>query len=96
MHDSVYEMAGDPRIAKALRLGLERIADGPDGPLKEMAEGVLAGNLDLREAASSEVYGEALGVAAGRFWTGYEQVGEDERTELIRRAESRLDELLES
>ena len=52
MHDSAYDLAGgDARKAKLLRVSLQKLADGPDGALKEMAEGVLRGELDLREAA---------------------------------------------
>jgi hypothetical protein len=47
MHDSVYDIAGDdPRLAKLLRSSLQKLADGPDGPLREMAEGVLNEAID--------------------------------------------------
>ena len=95
MHDSVYEMAGDPRVAKAVRLLLTELGDGPDGPLKEMAEGILAGNLDPREAAGSAAYGDELGTAFGSFWTRYQQLGPDERAELVEATERELDDLLD-
>jgi hypothetical protein len=96
MHDSVYEIAGDdPRIAKVLRASLTTLADGPDGPLREMAEGVLSGGLDLRRAAMSDVYGDELGSAFGAFWSEYETMDEAQRTELVGNAEQQLDALLD-
>jgi hypothetical protein len=96
MHDSVYEIAGnDPRIAKALRASLTKLADGPDGPLREMAEGVLGGGLDLRQAAMSDVYGHELGSAFGAFWSTYETMDKTQRAELADSAEQQLDALLD-
>lgn len=96
MHDSAYEIAGhDPRIAKVLRLSLTKLAQGPEGPLKEMAEGVLDGHVDLRQAAMSDAYGDELGSAMQRFETHYEALDPDERTELVDNAERQLDEVLD-
>jgi hypothetical protein len=96
MHQSAYDVAGDdPRMAKLLRASLTKLANGPDGPLKEMADGVLSGQLDLREAAMSDAYGEELGVAFGRFQTYFDALDEEERQELVGQAEERLDELLD-
>jgi hypothetical protein len=96
MHDSVYEIAGDdPRVAKALRAGLTKLADGPAGPLREMAEGVLDGGLDLRRAAMSDVYGAELGTAFGAFWSHYETLDEEQRAELTGNAERQLDAMLD-
>ncbi|NJC69098.1 hypothetical protein HC031_05080 [Planosporangium thailandense] len=96
MHDSVYEVASDdPRLAKLLRASLTKLATGPEGPLREMAEGVLSGHLDLRRAAMSDAYGDALGSAFGRFWSHYEQLDQQERDELVRRTEDQLDALLD-
>lgn len=68
MHDSVYEIAGDdPRIAKLLRARLSRLAEGPAGPLQEMAESVLSGHQDLRLAAESDAYGSELGHASAEW-----------------------------
>ncbi|GAA1805623.1 hypothetical protein HC028_03390 [Planosporangium flavigriseum] len=96
MHDSVYELVGDdPRLAKLLRASLSKLADGPEGPLREMAEGVLSGHVDLRQAAMSDAYGDELGAAFGRFWSHYEQLDQRERDELVRQAGQQLDELLD-
>jgi hypothetical protein len=96
MHDSVYEMAGDdPRLAKLLRASLTKLAAGPDGLLKELAEGVLSGHVDLRQAAMSDTYGDELGSAFGRFWSHYEQLDQQERDELVQQTAEQLDELLD-
>lgn len=96
MHDSVYDLAGsDPRKAKLLRASLQQLADGPDGVLKEMAEGVLRGEVDLRQAAMSDAYGPELGAAFDRFSTYYTELDQDERDQLVATAERQLDELLD-
>lgn len=96
MHDSVYDIAGDdPRIAKFLRSSLTALARGDDPILREMAEGVLAGQVDLREAAASEAYGEALGRSFERFQDHYDQLDDDEREQLVARAGRQLDDLLD-
>ena len=92
MHDSAYDLAGgDPRKAKLLRVSLQKLADGPDGVLKEMAEGVLRGELDLREAAMSDVYGPALGAAFDQFSTYYTELDQEERDQLVATTERQLD-----
>jgi hypothetical protein len=96
MHDSVYEIAGDdPRKAKLLRASLEKLADGPDDLLKEMARGVLGGDLDLREAATSQVYGDQLGVAFDKFSAYYTDLDQHERDQLVATAGRQLNELLD-
>ncbi|GAB7036562.1 MULTISPECIES: hypothetical protein [Catenuloplanes] len=94
MHDSAYELAGDRRMTKAVRLLLEKLAAGTDGTLKEMAEGVLAGNLDLREAAHSSIYGDALSAATEPALRRCAEMDEDERRALVRRTEAELEDLL--
>lgn len=96
MHDSVYDLAGDdPRIAKSLRASLTKLAEGPDGLLKEMAEGVLHGEIDLRQAALSEAYGNEIGVALDKFTVYYDTLDQDERNALAGQAEEQLDILLD-
>jgi hypothetical protein len=96
MHDSVYEIAGDdPRMAKLLRTSMQQLADGPDGLLKEMAEGVLRGDLDLREAAMSTVYGPELGKAFDQFTSYYTELDEQDRVHLVATTQRQLDELLD-
>ena len=96
MHDSVYDVAGDPRMAKAIRLILTKLADGPDGPLKEMSEGVLSGHVDLRAVTSTPFYDDALGTAVAPVLRQYEEMDEGTRRELVRRTEAELDDLLNS
>ncbi|GIM98232.1 hypothetical protein [Paractinoplanes toevensis] len=96
MHDSVYEIAGnDPRKAKLLRASLQKLADQPDGLLKEMAEQVLRGELDLRQAAMSDTYGQPLGVAFDQFTTYYDELDQHERDELVADTQQQLNELLD-
>jgi len=96
MHESVYDVAGDdPRLAKLLRVTLTELAEGPRGPLREMAEAVLEGQQDLREAAMSDAYGTELGTAFERFWSHYETLDEQERRDLVTRTERQLDDLLD-
>lgn len=96
MHDSVYDIAGDDsRIAKLLRVSLTKLADGPDGPLKELAEGVLSGHVDIRQAAMSDACGDELGAAFDRFSSYYEQLDQDERVALVEKAERQLSVLLD-
>lgn len=96
MHDSVYDIAGDdPRMAKLLRTSLQQLADGPDGLLKEMADGVLGGELDLREAAMSSVYGPELGAALDQFTFYYRELDQQDRDQLVTTTQRQLDELLD-
>jgi hypothetical protein len=90
MTDSIRDVARDPRKAKLLRASLQRLADGPDGLLKEMAESVLRGEVSLREAALSNVYGPELGAAFSRFSTYYDKLDEAERERLVATAERQL------
>ena len=94
--DTLYQVAGDdPRIAKFLRTSLTRLADGPDGPLREMAGAVLRGDLDLRQAALSDAYGAELGTAFHRFWSDYQGMEPADRDRAVQQAEEHLDTLLE-
>jgi hypothetical protein len=96
MHDSADDLAGgDPRKAKLLRVSLQKLADGPDGALKEMAEGVLRGELDIRDAAMSDAYGPELGAAFDRFTNYYTELDQEERDQLVATTERQLDELLD-
>lgn len=81
---------------KLLRASLQELADGPDGLLKEMAEGVLRGEVDLREAAMSDSYGPELGKAFDRFATYYTDLDQAERDELVATTEDQLNELLDT
>ncbi|MDI6101708.1 hypothetical protein QLQ12_24100 [Actinoplanes sp. NEAU-A12] len=95
MHDSVYDVAGDPRKAELLRMSLDRIAEGPDGPLREMAREVLAGRADLRAATREAAYGDELSKAFGRFWGDYQAMSPAERDQLVQDTRQRVDELFD-
>ena len=96
MHVSAYDVAGsDPRKSELLRKSLEKLAGGLDGVLKEMAEGVLRGELNLREAAMSDVYGAELGVVFDQFAAYYAKLDQQERDHLVVTAERQLDELVD-
>jgi hypothetical protein len=72
VRDFLGDVAGrDSRRVHGLRCALEVLARGPDGPLRELARAVLKGELSLRDAALSDVYGERLGAAFDAFWTRY-------------------------
>ncbi|OJF13004.1 hypothetical protein [Couchioplanes caeruleus] len=96
MHDSVYDLAGDdPRIAKFLRTALTQLADNPDPPLREMAQGVLDGHVDLRQAATSDAYAASFNEGSRAFWSYYDNLDETERQELARTGKHQLDTLLD-
>ncbi|GIE31907.1 hypothetical protein Ait01nite_049520 [Actinoplanes italicus] len=92
MSDDISDVASDPRLARVLRSSLTRIADGPDGPMREMAREVLAGRTDLRTALREPAYGEHLGAAFGRFWTDFQAMSPDERDRLVKDTRQKLDE----
>jgi hypothetical protein len=92
--DTIYQVSGDdPRIARYLRASLTRLADGPEGPLREMADAVLRGDVDLRRAALSDAYGAELGTAFQRFWSTYREMDPADRERAVRQAEEHLDGL---
>jgi hypothetical protein len=94
-----FDMAGgDPALAKLVHASLERLRDGAgdDERLQELAREVLAGRVDLREAASSDAYGEALAGQFRRLQEWRDQIGDEEyrrqATEARRQAEQLLDQ----
>ena len=97
MDDSVYQIAGDdPRIAKLLRAILTKLAHGSDPLMKELAQGVLAGHVDLRHAATSPAYDEAFESAFDKFTGYYDQLDQHQRDQLVADSEPQLDELLDA
>ncbi|AGZ43033.1 hypothetical protein [Actinoplanes friuliensis] len=96
MHDSAYEVAGDdPRLAKLLRVSLTKLAEGDDPLLREMAEGVLDGSVDLRRAAMSDAYDAGFDAAFSQFRDHYDSLDQDQREELAAETERQLDSLLD-
>ncbi|MFI7426098.1 hypothetical protein ACIBPB_03855 [Micromonospora sp. NPDC049836] len=79
----IADIAGnDPRRAQALRDSLHRLADSPQPELRELARGILKGDISLRAAALTSTYGGAVGEAFGSFWAYYSQLDPEERQEL--------------
>lgn len=79
--DSMLELShGDPAMAEALKVLLRRLRNGRGGTvLQEMARDVLAGRIDPRMAANSDVYGEELSQRAEGFVRWYENLTPGER-----------------
>jgi hypothetical protein len=66
--DELSRMVGNPKVAKAIKEGLERLGKGAGGPeLQEMAEELLAGRTSLRTVGSSSAYAAQLSSAAAAF-----------------------------
>ncbi|KKK03061.1 hypothetical protein [Micromonospora sp. HK10] len=79
----IADIAGnDPRRLKALRDSLHRLADSPQPELRELAHGILKGDMPLRTAGLTSTYGGAVGEAFGSFWAYYSQLDPEERQEL--------------
>jgi hypothetical protein len=74
---------GDVARIAVMRASLKQFANGLAGPvLKEMADEVLAGRLDLRTAATSGAYSQTLFESYGKFWSKLERIPEAERERL--------------
>jgi hypothetical protein len=84
MNPELLDIAGgDTYRARAIHKLLTTIADGPDPALREMASGVLKGDLDLREAADSQIYGDAIAHSFGTFWQRYQDLDPEEQQALL-------------
>lgn len=76
---------GDVARVAVMRASLRQFANGSAGPvLKEMADEVLAGRLDLRTAAMSDAYSQTLFESYEKFWGKLEQMPEAERERLAK------------
>jgi hypothetical protein len=81
------EMAGNPRVAAAIKNHLERLSRGGGGPeLAEMASDLLEGRTSLREVGKSEAYAQQFAAATGRFLTWYTELTPEEREDLDQKA----------
>jgi hypothetical protein len=82
------EMAGNPRIAAAIKAHLQRLSRGAGGPqLAEMARDLLDGRTSLREVGRSQVYADQFAAATGRFLNWYTKLTPQEREELSQKAQ---------
>lgn len=87
---------GDPRIARVVARSLEQVATHSSSPvLREMAGSVLAGRIDLRTVARSDLYGAELGAGFQRFWSYYQSLDPVERERLIEQGRTHLASLPE-
>ena len=84
MSDDITDIVGgDNRRAHVLRDNLTKLADGPDPLLREMATGVLNGDVRLRDAAASDAYSDVLAGTFHTFWTAYQDMTPEERADLV-------------
>lgn len=84
MNPEIIDLAGgDPCRARVVQNLLTKLAASPDPMLREMASGLLANDLSLREATASETYSEALAHGFQTFWKGYLALTSDEHEALL-------------
>lgn len=84
MNDDITDIVGgDAQRARMLRDNLIRLASCPNPMLREMATGVLNGDVRLRDAAASDVYSDAITGTIHTFWNTYQNMTPEERAGLI-------------
>ena len=77
------QMAGDPRVARAIKADLIRLSNGAAGAeMAEMARDLLAGRIDLRTVAQSSAYSEQLTEAATTYDRWRSELTPERREEL--------------
>lgn len=74
---------GDAYRAGAILKMLNKLADGPDPTLREMASGILQGDLKLRDAAANSAYSDAIADRFAGFWQRYQELTPEEHQALI-------------
>jgi hypothetical protein len=80
LDDDLVTMAGDAKLAKAVRESLEKLRDGSAGSdLAEMARDLLDGRIDLRTVAGSSAYAGDLTQGIGKFKTWESELSAEER-----------------
>jgi hypothetical protein len=91
MEDELADVAAkDPRVTGLLAESLRRLANDAHGPLREMAQTVLRGEVSLRAAALSDAYGAELGSSFQHFWFEYQAMDPAERRRLVAAGEEQL------
>ncbi|MCA2213922.1 hypothetical protein [Jidongwangia harbinensis] len=84
MNPDLLDLAGgDTYRARAVHRLLTALACGPDPVLREMAAGVLRGDLSVRDAAAGQVYGDALADRFDTFWRHHQNLTADEHRALL-------------
>ena len=78
------QMASNPRLARAIRNGLEKVSAGAAGPvMAEMANELLAGRTSLREIGRGSVYAGQFTEARDKFQEWSSKLTPEERDKLI-------------
>ncbi|MGC4874973.1 hypothetical protein ACLQ26_01735 [Micromonospora sp. DT43] len=81
--DGLDDIAGgDDERSHALRRILDRLAHSDNPLLREMAAAVQDGELTLRQAATSPIYGTELTAPFQTFWNAYQKMTPEERNGL--------------
>ncbi len=84
MNPKLLDMTGgDLYRARALHQLLARLADGPEPLLREMATGVLNGDLSLRDAAASQTYSDAIADRFDTFWQHHQNLTPEQHRTLL-------------
>ncbi|BCY09049.1 hypothetical protein [Actinoplanes sp. L3-i22] len=92
LDDELERLTRNPRAARGLKDGLERLARGENGPVfSEMAKDLLSGRIDLRSVAQSSAYGREFGAAYADFERWQENLSDEERQKTLRDVKSILD-----
>jgi hypothetical protein len=87
LDDELNRMAGDPKVAKAVKEGLQRLSKGAGGQdLQEMAQELLAGRTSLRTVGSSSAYAAQLTAATAAFLQWRAELSPEERNDMERAA----------
>jgi hypothetical protein len=82
---------GDRARARILSQLLQHLSkNSPDERLREMASGVLSGQLTLSEAVGSSYYGEAIAKQTAGFSAWYDSLSESERAEQAQNAAAEI------
>lgn len=80
------QMAGNPRLARAVKESLERLRSGAAGPdMAEMAKDVLDGRTDLRSVGRSSAYAGHIRDGIDKFNRWQADLSPEEREELDRK-----------
>lgn len=88
----LHEMAGNPRVAAAIKNHLQRLSRGAGGEeLAEMARDLLDGRTSLREVGKSQVYAEQFTSATARFFNWYAELTPEERQRLRERTQEDIE-----
>lgn len=92
--ERLHRFAGDPGRARLLQRALAVLAVDETRPaLRDFARDVLQGRMEVRAAALSSAYTEALGADVRRFVGSYRALSAAERAEQVALAQGYLETL---